>query len=275
MARDFQPDQDVDGRLRSGYVSEGGSGSVFSTRVTDYLRSRPDYPRSLFDELAASCRLAEGSMVADVGGGTGLLTKGLLQKGYRVVVVEPNPEMRQAADRFLGGNKSYSSVAGSAEAMPLKSASTDLITAAQAFHWFDVLCARTEFLRVLTPQGQVALIWNDRVPDDPLNLALDEISTEFGGAKRAALVAHEKERSDVPRFFGTAQPVQFVWPNSQFLDEEGLTALIFSRSYIPGRTSSDAPKVASRISDLFRRFMTNGIVEIPYRTVAFIGRPAG
>jgi SAM-dependent methyltransferase len=275
MTRDSQPDQDADGRLRSVYESEGGSGSVFSTRVVDYLRSRPDYPRALFDELAVSCRLAEGSMVADVGGGTGLLTKGLLQKGYRVIVVEPNSEMRQAADRLLGGNQNYSSVAGSAEAMPLKSASTDLITAAQAFHWFDVPRTRTEFLRVLTPQGQVALIWNDRVPDDPLNLALDEISTEFGGAKRAAQVAHEKERSDVPRFFGAAQRVQFVWPNSQFLDEGGLMALVFSRSYIPGRTSSDAPKVASRISDLFKRFMANGTIEITYRTVAFVGRPAG
>src|SRR5579859_6544354 len=153
MARDFHPDQDADGRLRSVYESEGGSGSIFSSRVADYIRSRPDYPRALFDELAASCRFAEGSMVADVGGGTGLLTKGLLQKGYRVIVVEPNSEMRQAADRLLGGNQSYSSVAGSAEAMPLGSASTDLITAAQAFHWFDVPRARTEFLRVLTPQG--------------------------------------------------------------------------------------------------------------------------
>jgi SAM-dependent methyltransferase len=275
MARDFHSDQAADGRLRSVYESEGGSGSVFSARVADYLRSRPDYPRALFDELAASCRLAEGSMVADVGGGTGLLTKGLLQKGYRVIVVEPNSEMRRAADRLLGGNKSYSSVAGCAEDMPLESASTDLITAAQAFHWFDVPRARTEFLRVLTPQGQVALIWNDRVPDDPLNLALDEISTEFGGAKRAALVAHEKERSDVPRFFGAAQPLESVWPNSQFLDEEGLKALVFSRSYIPGRTSTDAPKVASRISGLFRRFMTKGTVEITYRTIAYIGRPAG
>ena len=275
MTRDFQPDQDPAGRLRSVYESEGGSGSVFSTKVADYLRSRPDYPQALFDVLAVSCRLAEGSVVADVGAGTGLLTKGLLQQGYRVIVVEPSSEMRQAADRLLSGNKSYSSVAGSAEAMPLEPASADLITAAQAFHWFDVPRARTEFLRVLTPQGQVALIWNDRVPDDPLNLALDEISNEFGGAKRAAQIAHEKERSDVPRFFGTAQPVQFVWPNSQFLDEEGLMALVFSRSYIPGRTSTDAPKVANRISDLFRRFMTNGTVEITYRTVAFIGRPAG
>jgi SAM-dependent methyltransferase len=275
MSRDIQPDQDADGRLRSVYESEGGSGSVFSTKVADYLRSRPDYPRALFDELAASCRLSEGSVVADVGGGTGLLTKGLLQKGYRVIVVEPNSEMRQAADRLLGGNTRYSSVAGSAEAMPLASGSTDLVTAAQAFHWFDVPRARTEFLRVLTPQGQVALIWNDRVPDDRLNLALDEISTEFGGAKRAALVAHEKERSDVPRFFGAAQPAQFSWPHSQFLDEEGLTALVFSRSYIPGRASSDAPKVASRISDLFKRFMMNDTVEIMYRTVVFIGRPAG
>src|SRR5271154_4095147 len=107
MTRDFQPDQHAAGQLKSVYESEGGSGAVFSTKVADYLRSRPDYPQDLFDELAVSCRLAEGSVVADVGGGTGLLTKGLLQKGYRVIVVEPNSEMRQAADRLLSGNKNY------------------------------------------------------------------------------------------------------------------------------------------------------------------------
>ncbi|HWY29905.1 MAG TPA: class I SAM-dependent methyltransferase [Candidatus Acidoferrum sp.] len=275
MTPEFQSDQDANDRLRSAYESEGGARSVFSSRVADYVRARPDYPQALFDELATSCRLAEGSMVADVGGGTGLLSKGLLQQGYRVIVVEPNSEMRQAADRLLGGNKRYRSVAGSAEAMPLEPALTDLVTAAQAFHWFEVQRARTEFLRVLRPQGQVAVIWNDRVPGDPVNLALDEISTEFGGAKRAALFAHEKELSDVEWFFGAAQPAQFSWPHRQILDEEGLMALVFSRSYIPKRATIDGQKVASRVGDIFRRFMTNGTIEIPYHTVAFIGRPAG
>ena len=99
--------------------------------------------------------------------GRGFLTQGLLQGGYRVVAVEPNPAMRVAADDYLRKYENYRSVEGSAELLPLAAGSVQLITAAQAFHWFEVERAQAEFLRVLTPQGLVALIWNDRVLHDP------------------------------------------------------------------------------------------------------------
>ena len=63
------------------------------------------------------------------------------------------------------------------------------------------------------------------VSEDPLHVALDEVFSEFGGAKRAALVAHE-DRSDVPRFFGATRPEQFSWPHAQQLDREELLCLV-------------------------------------------------
>lgn len=265
--------QDTSAALRSLYAAGGGVESIFTERAADYTASRPDYPAALFEMLKAACVPTEGVMVADIGAGTGLLTQGLLRKGYRVMAVEPNAEMRRASDLLLGGIDGYRSVDGRAESMPVETASVHLITAAQAFHWFEIERARAEFLRVLTGQGQVALIWNDRVSDDPLHVALDEVFGDFGGARRAALVAHE-HRSDVPRFFGATKPKEFSWPHVHYLDQEGLLSLVFSRSYIPARSTREGPMIAERVREIFNHFAANGTVEVRYRTVAILGRPA-
>jgi SAM-dependent methyltransferase len=266
-------DLETGDRLRSLYEKEGGAESIFSSKVAEYAASRPDYPAALFEALRMRANLVAGAVVADVGAGTGLLTHGLLRIGCRVVAVEPSPEMRGAADRLLGGIDGYRSVKGTAESIPLEAGSVHLITAAQAFHWFDVERARAEFLRVLRPEGQVALIWNDRITDDPVNLALEEIFAEFGGAKRAALVAHE-ERSNVPKFFGSATPIELSWAHGHRLDENGLLALVLSRSYMPGRGTPSGPAIEDRVRRAFRRFENGGAISVRYRTVAIIGRPS-
>lgn len=263
---------DTGPRLRSLYEAQGGVGAIFSGKVADYVASRPDYPAELFTALRDKCSLLPGAKVADIGAGTGLLTQGLLSAGYEVVAVEPNAAMRLAADCNLGHNVGYRSVEGTAEAVPLESCSVDLITAAQAFHWFDVDRAREEFLRVLRPHGHVALIWNDRVSAEPLHVALDEVFTRYGGVRRGALVAHE-ERGSVPGFFGLNASAEFSCPHVRFLNESSLLSLVFSRSYMPDRNSALGVEAAREVSKLFGHFSINDILPVRYRTVAIIGRP--
>lgn len=263
---------DTGARLRSLYEREGDARAVFSTKVADYSASRPDYPEPLFERLSAACELSADAVIADIGAGTGLLTQGLLQRGYQVIAVEPNAAMRQACDHFLGKFSGYRSVEGSAESIPLEASSVDLITAAQAFHWFEIEKARTECLRVLRPKGKVALIWNDRVFEDPLHVELDTIFAEFGGAKRAALVAHAKG-TDVLRFFGLTTPMEFSWPHEHLLVEEGLASLVFSRSYMPERNSPAGKEVRFRVYEVFSRFAKAGVLAVRYRTIAKAGRP--
>lgn len=263
---------DTGAELRSLYAPEGGVGEIFSSKVADYVASRPDYPAPLFDTLRAAGDLPPGAMVADIGAGTGLLTQGLLERGYQVCAIEPNAGMRAAADLRLGQFPGYRSAAGCAESMPLAAASVDLITAAQAFHWFDIDAARAEFLRVLRPHGQVALIWNDRVLTDPLHTALDEIFAHFGGAKRGALVAHE-ERADVPTFFGATVPEEWRWPHEHRLDAAGLLSLVFSRSYMPDRDSPRGQEASEQVLQLFGRLANNAQLAVRYTTVTMLGRP--
>lgn len=225
---------------------------------------------SNFSGPRATSRLVR--WVADVGAGTGLLTQGLLAEGCNVIAIEPSTPMRAAADASFAGVPNYRSASGAAESMPVPTASVDLITAAQAFHWFEIEAARTEFLRVLRPLGTVALIWNDRVHADPVNAALNELFARHGGAKRTALIAHE-DRSQVAPFFGATVPVERTWPHEHQLDEAGLASLAFSRSYMPDRGTAPGQVVYQQVQELFDRFATGGRIAVRYTTVAMVGRP--
>ena len=264
--------QETGARLRSLYEPQGGVRAIFSSKVADYCASRPDYPPQLFEALQSCCNLDGTSLIADVGAGTGLLTRGLLERGYRVVAVDPNPQMRAACDHYVGAAEGYRSVEGCAEEMPLPPASVNLITAAQAFHWFEVERARAECLRVLRPDGQIALIWNDRLSTDPLHCALDDLFADFGGAKRSALAAHQ-DRSDVPRFFGHARPAEFTWPHEHLLDQDGLLSLALSRSYMPERDSTPGQQVGVRVGEVFAALAVAGRICVRYTTIAIVGRP--
>jgi SAM-dependent methyltransferase len=263
---------DTGGQLRSLYEPQGGTGQIFSSKVSDYVASRPDYPAALFAALREKCHLQAASVVADIGAGTGLLTQDLLAQGYAVTAVEPSDSMRAAADQALTNFPAYSSARGTAEHIPLPNACVDLITAAQAFHWFDIKAARAEFLRVLKPTGKVALIWNDRLEDDPLHAGLNDIFARHGGAKRGAMLAHD-ERSEVPAFFGASTPVELSWPHEHHLSETALLSLVFSRSYMPARDSELGQQACQQVGALFQSLATGESIAVRYNTVAIIGRP--
>jgi SAM-dependent methyltransferase len=254
-------------RLRAAHA--GDVPAVFSAKVADYDASRPDYPGALFDALPKA-----PAAVADVGSGTGLFTRGLLGRGYEVHAVEPSAEMRARAEAQFADEPRFHSVAGSAEATTLPEAAVQLVTAAQAFHWFDAQRARAECLRVLKPDGEVVLVWNDRVLTDPVHVALDEVFAEFGGEKRNALVAHEASRSHAPAFFNGAPVRELGFDHRQHLDAAGLIALVCSRSYMPARSSAAGAEVAARVQQVFDTHAGGGTaITLRYRTVTLIGRP--
>src|SRR5687768_12837440 len=109
----------------------------FSDRVADYVKARPRYPDSLVDLLHKAIGLTHDHVIADIGSGTGLSAEPFLRRGHTVICVEPNPEMRGAAEVFLRIHDGFRSVAGSAAETGLADHSVDCILVAQAFHWFD------------------------------------------------------------------------------------------------------------------------------------------
>ena len=135
----------------------------FSDRVDNYIKYRPTYPNEVLDYLKEKCYLTSKSVIADVGAGTGIFTKLLLDRGYTVYAVEPNAPMRDAAVEQLSADKNFTAVDGTAGATTLSSNSIDMIVCAQAFHWFSNENTRVEFKRILKDTGKTALIWNNRL----------------------------------------------------------------------------------------------------------------
>jgi SAM-dependent methyltransferase len=246
----------------------GGSHQLFSHKVSDYLASRPNYPSALFQRLQGE--VPAPADVADIGAGTGLFTQGLLEAGYRCTAVEPDATMRAAADAQFGTHPGYRSVDGVAERLPLASSSIDLITAAQAFHWFDVPLARVECRRVLRPGGHVLLVWNERDEGATVHQALNRVFAEFGGALRQAQVESD-EHVRLSEFFGET-PQSWTMPHVQSLSADQLLALVFSRSYMPARASREGQAAERRVTQLHRDHAgPDGRVLLPYRTEVFWG----
>src|SRR5919197_4706222 len=130
----------------------------FTRGAADYEKARPDYPRAAVELL----ELGPGQTVVDVGAGTGRLTRQLVETGARVIAIDPLEAMRK-----LIPTDGIEVLAGTAEALPLRADAADVVTAAQAFHWFRRAEALAEMQRVLRPGGLLALLWNRRDPEDP------------------------------------------------------------------------------------------------------------
>ena len=153
----------------------------FSNRVEYYIKYRPKYPQAVIEALRKECSLESSSVIADIGSGTGFLSELFLRNKNSVYAVEPNREMREAAEKLIPKVSNFVSVNGSAEATTLDSHSIDFIAAGQAFHWFDVEKSRSEFTRILQPEAWVALIWNDRrIDSTPFLIAYEEFLHTHG-----------------------------------------------------------------------------------------------
>src|SRR6185436_17975052 len=150
----------------------------FDDRVGPYVRARPGYPAEVVAFLEQQ-GLPRGATLADIGSGTGKLSAVFLAAGHPVIGIEPNDEMRAAAQQQLGGESRFRQQPGRAEATGLPDASVDAIVAGQAFHWFEPEATRREWVRILRPGGLVALIWNDRRLDGcPLLADYDRLLSE-------------------------------------------------------------------------------------------------
>ncbi len=250
----------------------------FSTRVENYVRYRPGYPTAAIDTIVSRSGGADGSVVADVGSGTGIFSRLLLDRGFRVFGVEPNAEMREAAETSLSGEPGFESVDGSAEATTLPDASVDIVTAAQAFHWFAGAATREEWLRVLRPGGFVALVWNVRnVAGSEFMRGYEELLRELG--TDYADVSHEGvDSARLEELFGHAHYETSTFANDQSFDLEGLIGRLESASYAPERGHPNYGPMMERLERLFHESATEGRVLFEYETRVFTGtlsqRPA-
>jgi SAM-dependent methyltransferase len=247
----------------------------FSNRVADYVRYRPGYPSAVRDVLRSECGLKSGHVVADIGSGTGFLSELFLKNGNRVFGVEPNEAMRQAGEEYLASYDGFASVEGSAESTTLDDASVDFVTTGQAFHWFDQNAARSEFTRILKPDGWVVVIWNERLTDTTAFLRGYETLLRKFGTDYASVKESYPSEQHMHDFFGAGHYQSRTVPNFQEFDFDGLAGRLRSSSFIP---AADAPNYAPMMEELqriFAEYNQTDRVRMEYSTHIYFGHLEG
>ncbi len=244
----------------------------FSSRVENYIKYRPGYPREVIETLNAECGLTPDSIVADIGSGTGILAEIFLKNGNQVYGVEPNREMREAGERLLKDYPRFHSLAGRSEETCLKDACVEFITAGQSFHWFDREKTKTEFIRILKPQGWVVLLWNERLTTTtPFLIAFEQLLKTY--ATDYDRVDHRRiDAGVITDFFGSDSFQYRHFRNIQVFDYDGVKGRLLSSSYAPEAAHPNFKPMIEELKRIFQAYQSDGKVDIEYRTQIYFGR---
>lgn len=239
----------------------------FSNRARDYAKYRPTYPQRaislILDGLGEPAQLT----AADIGAGTGICSRLLGDRGLRVLALEPNDAM-QAAAEF---HPLVEFRQDTAEQTGLAPASVDLVVCCQSFHWFEPTSSLVEFHRILKPSGRLALMWNDRDPEDELiqgySSLVRSVSNHHPAEQR--LVAADPLFAS-PEFTGVRQ---YTLTHGQELDLDGLIGRALSVSYLP-RQGATHEELLTSLKELHHRFCDpRGLIRLLYRTRLYLADP--
>jgi SAM-dependent methyltransferase len=246
----------------------------FSTRVEAYREHRPRYPREILDVLRRDCGLTSQTVVADVAAGTGLLAEVFLENGNRVVAVEPNAAMRAVCEELRCRFPRLLCFDGTAEATGLPENSMDMITVAQAMHWFKLDAARAEFARVLRPGGRCVVVYNHRrMRGDAFHEGYERILVEFGKDYRMVQGSHLAEER-LAEFFAPSEMKRATLPNPRDLTLEGLRGLVLSASYMPQEGDAKYPAMMDAVDALFAGHARAGVKRMEYECAVCFGQIA-
>jgi SAM-dependent methyltransferase len=243
----------------------------FSNRVENYVKYRPDYPPEILEVFRAEMNLTPDSTVADIGSGTGISARLFLAHGNPVFGVEPNAPMRRAAEEYLADFPKFTSIDGTAENTDLPPDSVDFVIAAQAFHWFAPEKTRTEFKRILRPEGFAALIWNERQLDTNAFLReYEELLKKYGTDYEK--VRHDTIDKELLKDFFQSEFAKKTFLNAQMLDFEGLKGRVSSSSYMPAADDLRFEPMVAELRRLFEKYAESGKIQILYNTNIFYTR---
>jgi ubiquinone/menaquinone biosynthesis C-methylase UbiE len=239
----------------------------FSERAADYVKYRPSYPGVAIDKILEGLESPPQLVAADVGAGTGISSRLLAEREVRVLAIEPNAEMRQAAKPHqLVDLRDVT-----AEATGLPDASVDLVTCFQSFHWFQPQPTLQEFHRILKPSGRLAVVWNERDRHDEFTATytrLIQIASNYHPAEQRRVAVEPLLTSPL---FPHVQ--QHIFAYRQNVDLAGLIGRAMSTSYIP-RAGAAHQQLVSDLQQLYESNCDrDGLVSLVYSTSVFLAQP--
>lgn len=240
----------------------------FSGKADVYDKFRPTYPAELSD-LLYSKFITPRSTIADIGAGTGKFSKLLLERGNTVYCVEPNEDMMKIARETLCTYRGFMPVCASAESTTLPDDSIDLITAAQAFHWFDKTEFARECKRISKDKAVCSLIWNSYDTDDPTVKDLEKLNFD-SLSKFKGFAGGSSPEKGVSDFFEKYETYRFV--QSVIFDSDSFLGRCFSSSYSPAIQSEDGSRYRALLTNFFEKHSRDGMLSMPVKTICHVGR---
>lgn len=243
----------------------------FSGKGGVYAKARPCYPNELFEYLTEHSALGSGTVAADIGSGTGIFTRRLAEFAEKVYAVEPNDDMRRSAEEKYADCGNIISVNGNAEHSTLPDGSVSLVTAAQAFHWFDRTAFKAECRRILGGEGFVCLVWNDRDASSGVIADNFAVNSKFCPNFKGSSNGFDFGGAVFDEFFdGKYEKAEFR--NDLVYDLDGFIARNLSSSYTPKPSDASCNAYCEALKEVFAAHAENGLVKYPYITVCYLGR---
>lgn len=243
---------------------------AFDHCADDYSQYRPTYPEGALNLIAERAGPPAGRWAVDVGAGTGIFSRLLAGSGWHVIAVEPSLSMLgqfESVRQPIDGNPPIQRLSASAEATALRTSSISLVTAAQAFHWFNPPYALAEFARILAPGSLLVLLWNNR--DDtqsPFAHAYETLIALYNPAYQ-----HEYRRQDWPKKIaaqGDFHPArQATFAHTWTLTADAFIGFTRSTSYIRNVLSTDQrPRFEDDVRRLIQQHFGDSLCQVPMNT---------
>ena len=239
----------------------------FAEAADTYARGRPDYPAQLEPWLQQALQLGPDRTVVDLGAGTGKFTPQLTRTGATVIAVEPVDAMRA---QLAAAQPGVTALAGTAQAMPLASASVDAVVCAQAFHWFASREALAEIHRVLKPGGWLALVWNVRDESEDWVARLTDLMRPYEGDAPRFHTGQWRVPFD-GRFFSAPELTAFPHQHRGTPDEV-IVDRVMCVSFIAALPAPERAQVERQLREVIATHpVLRGRAEVafPYRTEAY------
>ena len=247
------------------------SNDQFTGKAEVYAKYRPSYPPEYIEYIISKAGLNEDSIIADIGSGTGILSGQLIDRGFTVIGVEPNDDMRTVAEQALKTNSRFISIKGTAENTSLTDNSINLVTVAQAFHWFDMEPFKLECQRILHQDGKVALVWNSRDGSSDINKESAEVCQRYCPNFKGFSGGMEETPIAFQKFFKDGKyDLKFFHNDLQF-NLNGFLGRYLSASYSPKKTDEEYHPFLTALSNLFSRYSNSGQIVIPNITRSYLG----
>ena len=244
----------------------------FTDKAQKYEKYRPSYPNESVSIIMKECNfnLDNDIIIADIGAGTGKFTELLLENNYTVYAIEPNDKMRAIADSKFLGNHKYKSFNSNAENTLLADNSIDIITVAQALHYFDLDKVKIEFRRILKKNGKVVLLWNFRDRASNFMKEYEKIVYTFHSKDLQPTFAQDKMNDVVYNKLFSEYKVLSI-PYSQELKFNDLWGRVLSSNHAPKMDDPNYKELYKNMNGLFNKYKHNNIITFEYCTKVVIG----